>query len=81
MPSTPYQTTDTVQQIIGGTASDVVGFHGTAADQAAAITSPASTGATSSSPYGFTTAAQADALVTAVRSILVALREKGLIAS
>lgn len=38
----------------------------------------ATTGATNSSPYGFTTAAQADALVTAVNNILAALKANGI---
>lgn len=66
---------------IGQDATDKVAFHGAdPVDQAAAITSPAATSATNSSPYGFSQA-QADALVTAVNEILVALRDKGIIAS
>lgn len=65
---------------LGGSATDLVGFHGVSADQAAAITSPAATAATSTTPFGYSEA-QANAIVTAVNSILVALREKGIIAS
>lgn len=64
---------------LGADADDTVGFHGSTADQAAAITSVADTAATSSSPFGFAEA-QANGLVTAVNAILVALREKGIIA-
>ena len=45
----------------------------------AAITSVATTSATSTSPYGFTTAAQADAIVTSVNSMIAALRKAGII--
>lgn len=81
--STEIQTPETSDgYTIGNDATALVAFHGaTPVDQAAAITSPADTGATNSSPYGFTTAAQADAIVTSVRAILAALREKGLIAT
>jgi len=67
---------------LGQNASALTGFHGTACDQAAAITSPSATAASdTTSAFGFTTSTQADAVVTAVRSILVALREKGIIAT
>ena len=46
---------------------------------AAAITTLATTGSTTSTPYGYTSAAQADGIVTAVNSILAALRGKGII--
>lgn len=45
---------------------------------AAAITAPAATGSTSTTPFGFTTSTQADALVTAVRAIIVALQAAGI---
>ena len=66
---------------LGQSSTDKVSLHGAdPVDQAAAITSPASTAATNSSPYGYSQA-QADALLTAVNEILVALRDKGIIAS
>lgn len=65
---------------LGDDANALAGFHGAAVDQAAAITSPAATAATNSTPYGYSEA-QANAIVTALNSVLVALREKGIIAS
>ena len=66
---------------LGQDASDLVGLHGaTPVDQAAAITSPAATAATSTTPFGYSEA-QANAIVTALNSVLVALREKGIIGS
>lgn len=66
---------------LGQSASDLIAFHGASpTDQYAAITSPAATAATNSTPYGYSQA-QADAIVTAVNSILAVLREKGIIAS
>ncbi len=66
---------------VGQSATDLVSLHGvTPVDQAAAITSPAATAATSSTPFGYSEA-QANAIVTALNSVLVALREKGIIAS
>lgn len=66
---------------IGQSATDKIGLHGvTPVDQAAAITSVAATAATSSSPFGYSEA-QANAIVTAVNAMLVALREKGIVAS
>lgn len=49
-------------------------FGGTATTQPAAITSVTTTGATSTTnAYGYTTAAQADAIVTAVNDIITKL--------
>lgn len=67
--------------LLGATATDKVGFHGAVptaqragADQAAvtttAITSVTTTAATSTTPYGFATAAQADAIVTDVNLLI-----------
>lgn len=68
--------------VMGQSASDLVAFHGSEpTDQIAAITSVSTTAATASSPVGFATTTQADAIVTAVNAVLVALREKGIIAS
>jgi len=54
--------------ILGQSASDLVAFHGsTPVDQAAAIT--------------LATGATAATIVTAVQNVLIALREKGLIAT
>lgn len=46
--------------------------------QAAAITPPASTASTNTTPYGYSTQAQADAVVTAVRAIITALHNAGI---
>lgn len=74
-----------VQQIGDGrdlkiqTSTGKIGLYGvTPVVQAAAITAPAATGSSNSSPYGFTGAAQADAIVTAVRAIITALKNAGI---
>lgn len=66
---------------VGQSSTTKAGFHGAAVVQAAAITAVASTGATNSTPYGFTTAAQADALVTAVNALITACKNKGILAA
>lgn len=63
---------------LGLSATELIGMHGVVAVQAAAITAPVATGSATSS-YGFTQT-QADALVTAVRAIIVALQAKGITA-
>ena len=67
----------------GGAATDKIGFYGQSpVVQAATIASVTTTGATSTTnAYGYTTAAQADAIVTAVNSVVTALKNLGLIAS
>lgn len=47
-------------------------------NQAAYVAPPASTAATNTSPYGFTTSAQADALVACVRAMSAAMIAAGL---
>ena len=86
MTSTPYTTTNTVRQDIpgdtqiGASSTTLLAFHGaTPTDQYAAITSVSTLGSVSTSPFGFSTSAQADALVTAVNSLILMAREKGLI--
>lgn len=64
---------------LGQNATDLAGFHGTAVVRAAAITSPSSTATTSTTPFGFSTSTQADAMVTAVRAILAAIQAKGIV--
>jgi hypothetical protein len=65
--------------VLIGRAAGNIGFYGAAAvARAAAITPPAATASTNVTPFGFTTAAQADALVTAVRAIQLALANVGL---
>jgi hypothetical protein len=68
--------------ILGRDADDLIGFYGTTpCDQPAAVTAVATTAATSSSPYGYSTSTQADAIVTAVNALITNLAELGLIAS
>ena len=57
-------------------------YGGTGAVQAAAITSVTTTGSSSTTnAFGYTTSTQADAIVTAVNSLIVAARGVGLIAT
>lgn len=67
---------------IGGATTDLVGFYGeTPVDQAAAITSVTTTAATSTTnAFGYATSTQADAIVTAVNAIIVALQDIGITA-
>lgn len=69
-------------ETIGVSPNDKIAFHGmpavsqrTNAAQAAVVT----TAATNTTPYGFTTLAQANALVTLVNEMRAALVEKGFI--
>lgn len=67
--------------LLGQTATDLVGFYGgTPAVQIPVTTAPAATAATSSTPYGYSQA-QADAILTWVRTVDAALKARGLIAS
>jgi methionine synthase II (cobalamin-independent) len=66
---------------VGQSATDKVSLYGvTPVVQAAAITGPAATGSTTSTPYGYTTSAQADAIVTAINDIITALKNAGITA-
>lgn len=66
---------------LGQSATDKVGFYGaTPAVQIPATTAPAATAATSSTPYGFSQA-QADAVITWIRTVDAALKARGLIGS
>lgn len=69
--------------LIGGASTDKIGFYGTApVAQYATISAVATTAATSTTnAYGYTTAAQADAIVTALNSVIDALKDVGLVAS
>lgn len=67
--------------VLGQSADTLLGFHNatpvaqrSGADQAAVAT----TGASNSSPYGYTTAAQADAIVTLLNEVRACLVAKGL---
>lgn len=66
---------------LGQSASDLIALHGaTPVAQAAMTTAPAATAATNSSPYGYSQT-QADAIVTWIRAVDTALKNKGIIAS
>lgn len=57
-------------------------YGGTPVDQPAAVSDVTTTGATSTTnAYGYTTAAQADAVVTAINALLARVREIGIIAT
>ena len=66
----------------GGASTDKIACYGeTPVVQASAITSVTTTAATSTTnAYGFTTAAQADAIVTAVNALVVAVQNFGITA-
>lgn len=65
-----------------GTASTsyVTFYGGTPVQRQATITTVTTTGASSSTPFGYTTSTQADAIVTAVNAILARLTSYNLIA-
>ena len=65
----------------GGAATEKLSCYGvTPVVQAAAITAVNTTAATTTTAFGFTTSTQADALVTAVNAIRVALTNFGITA-
>lgn len=69
-------------QSLGQSATDLVSLHNatpTAQRAGAAQTAVVTTGATNSTPYGFTTAAQADSIVTLLNEVRAALVAKGII--
>lgn len=72
-----------VQDLVtGSTTASTVGFYGaTKVGQPASSNqaAPSATAATSTSPYGFTTSTQADALITCVRQLRADLVTLGLI--
>lgn len=67
----------------GGASTDLIATHGaTPCDQSPTAASVTTTAMVAiSSGYGFGTAAQGDAVITAVNAILVCLKEKGLMAT
>ena len=69
--------------IIGKASTDKVGFFGAnPVVQQTVVSSVTTTGATSTTnAYGYTTAAQADAIVTAVNAIITRAQNLGLFAS
>jgi hypothetical protein len=67
--------------ILGKSSSSLISVFGaTPADQAAHITSVSTAAATTSTPYGYAASTQADAIVTAVNAILVAIEDFGVVA-
>jgi len=64
-------------------ATDKLHFYGgTPVDQPAAVTDVTTTGASSTTnAYGYTTAAQADAIVASLNAVVARLRETGSIAT
>lgn len=66
---------------IGTATTEKVSIYGvTPVVQADAITAPLSTATTSTAPFGFVGSVQPEALVTAVRSIITALKNFGITA-
>ena len=67
---------------LGQSTTDKISFHGATPivqRSGAAQAAVATTGATNTTPYGFTTAAQADAIVTLVNELRAAMVAAGLI--
>lgn len=68
--------------VIIGRSGGKVGFYGTTeATQPSTIAAVATTAATTATPYGYTTSTQADAIVTALNSVIAALKTLGFVAS
>lgn len=66
---------------IGNSSTSLVSFFGASVTtQPTAISTVTTTGSTTSEPFGYTTSTQADALVTAVNSIISKLQTLGLTA-
>ena len=67
--------------IVGRTSTELVGFHGVTPVAQASFVSAVATTAAALTVYGYTTTAQANAIPTAINSILTVLINKGLMAS
>lgn len=68
--------------VLGQSASDLIGFHGTTGtDQAAFITTLSINALSVSGVIGFTSSASFSVAITAINSILTLLSEKGLMAA
>ena len=68
--------------MIGISSTEKIGFYGTTPSaQISHITSLATTAVTTTTPYGYATSTQGDAVATCVNAILVALETLGLVAS
>lgn len=69
-------------QYFGTATTDLLTFYGgTPVDQPAAVTTVTTTAATSTTPYGYLTSTQADAIVTGLNAVIARLREVNLIAT
>jgi hypothetical protein len=66
---------------LGDASTDLVGFHGSTADQAAYTASLSINALSVSGVVGFTSSTSVSALVTAVNNIIALLVEKGLMAA
>ena len=66
--------------IIGNAATDTIGFYGDTgvAQQTKAVAVATTASSSTTNAYGYTTAAQADAIVTAVNAIIAQLTALGL---
>lgn len=74
-----YEAVQDPDGTILGKSTGKLGFFGTAPTvKATGFTAPASTAATNSTPYGYSQA-QADAIVTWIRSVDAELKAKGII--
>lgn len=69
-------------QVVGAATDLLHLYGGTPVDQPAAVTSVTTTGSDSTTnAYGYTTAAQADAIVASLNAVISRLREIGAIAT
>jgi UDP-N-acetyl-D-mannosaminuronic acid transferase (WecB/TagA/CpsF family) len=67
--------------LFGETSSSKIGFYGTTpAVQGAALTTLTTASSTTATPFGYTTAAQADAIVAAINTITAKFTALGLTA-
>lgn len=68
--------------VVGRTSTSLVGFYGaTPVAQIANIATVTTTAATSTSPWGYDSSTQANAVVTAINSLISAMTNLGLVAS
>lgn len=66
----------------GGASTDLLALHGaTPCDQAAAILTALTTGVVLTTGAGFASTAQLQSMVDSLNAVIVALREKGIIAT
>lgn len=67
--------------VIGQTAAELIGFHGVTPVAQAVVSASVSTTAPVSGAFGFSTSAQAIAVLTAINDLLTMAKNKGLMAS